>query len=156
EAEDHKADALALFRASLDARKGPKPPGKDALAEDLQRVWKELGGTPEGLALLMDKPKAAEATERRWEKPKNPLPAFTLADMGGKTWKLANLEGKTLLINIWATWCGPCVAEHREFQKLYEKLKDRPDVSVMSFNVDEDLGKVAPYVAEHKYTFPVM
>jgi hypothetical protein len=53
-------------------------------------------------------------------------------------------------------WCGPCVAEHREFQKLYDKLKDRSDVSVLSFNVDENLGSVAPYMAEHKYTFPAI
>src|SRR4029077_4848294 len=97
-----------------------------------------------------------EATDSRWEKPKNPLPPFNLTDLHGKTWTLARLGGKTLLINIWATWCGPCMAEHPEFQKLYDKFKDRPDVSILSFNVDDDLGKVAPYVAEHKYTFPVI
>jgi thiol-disulfide isomerase/thioredoxin len=155
EVEGKKADALVLYRAAMDARK-TKPTGKDPLAEDLQRLWKELGGSAETLAMLLDKPKAEAVTDSRWEKPKNPLPAFSLADLTGKTWKLVNLEGKALLINIWATWCGPCVAEHPEFQKLYDKLKDRPDVSVFSFNVDDDLGKVAPYIAEHKYTFPVM
>jgi thiol-disulfide isomerase/thioredoxin len=156
EAESRKADAAVLYRAAIDARTGPKRPGKDTLEEDLQRVWKELGGSAETLALLTDKPKATAATDSRWEKPKNPLPAFSLADMGGKTWRLASLEGKALLINIWATWCGPCVAEHPEFQKLYDKLKQRSDVTVLSFNVDDDLGKVAPYIAEHKYTFPVI
>ncbi len=155
ELESRKADALVFFRAAMDTRT-TTPAGKDALAEDMRRLWKDLGGTPEGYRMFMDKPKVAEATDSRWEKPKNPLPAFTLTDLNGKTWRLANLEGKALLINIWATWCSPCVAEHPELQKLYDKLKDRGDVSVLTFNVDEDLGKVAPYLAEHKYTFPVM
>jgi len=81
---------------------------------------------------------------------------FSLSDLEGKTWKLASLEGKAVLINLWATWCGPCRAEHPEFQKLYEKLKERSDVSVISFNVDDDLGKVAPYMKDNKYTFPVL
>ena len=69
---------------------------------------------------------------------------------------MVSLGGKALLINVWATWCGPCVAEHPEFQKLYEKLKNRKDFAVLSFNMDEDIGKVAPYIAKHHYTFPVI
>ena len=157
EIEDRKADALMLYRAALDAipaNAGQR--GRDDMLKEITRVWKDLGGTPEGYALLIDKPKPVAASDSRWEKPKNPLPPFTLTDLQGKTWALARLEGKTLLINIWATWCGPCMAEHPEFQKLYDQLKDRPDVNILSFNVDEDMGKVAPYVAEHKYTFPII
>jgi thiol-disulfide isomerase/thioredoxin len=155
EAEGRKLDALLLYRAAMDARANPVN-GADELAEGLARMWKDLGGTSEGFALLGQKSKPAEATESRWERPRNPLPSFALPDLAGKTWTLASLEGKTLLVNIWATWCGPCKAEHPEFQKLYDQLKDRPDVTVLSFNVDEDLGKVAPYIAENHYTFPVI
>ena len=155
EIEGHQADALMLYRAALLARSAA-PQGKDKLSEDLNRLWKEMGGTPEGYVLLTEKPQgAAEATDSRWRNPRT-RPPFTLTDLQGKSWTLAHLEGKTLLINIWATWCGPCQTEHPEFQKLYEKMKDRPDVSVFSFNVDDDIGKVAPYMEEHKYTFPVM
>ncbi len=41
-------------------------------------------------------------------------------------------------------------------QKLYERLKDRKDVQVVTFNVDDNLGLVAPFMKEHKYTFPVV
>ena len=157
EAEGRKLDALLLYSAALDARINPPRPGEtDDLAEGVARMWKDLGGTDDAYALLGQKSKPAEANESRWERPANPLPAFTLSDMQGKTWKLASLEGKTLLVNIWATWCGPCKAEHPEFQKLYDKLKNRPEVTVLSFNVDDDQGKIAPYIAEHHYTFPVI
>jgi thiol-disulfide isomerase/thioredoxin len=157
EVEGRKADALMLYRAAWESvPAGAGQGGSDDLAAEISRVWKEMGGTQEGYRLLTEKRKAAEDTDARWEKPKHPLPSFNLTDLQGKTWSLARLEGKTVLINVWATWCGPCVAEHPEFQKLYDKLKDRPDVSVLSFNVDEDMGKVAPYLAEHKYTFPVI
>ncbi len=42
------------------------------------------------------------------------------------------------------------------FQKLYEKLKDRKDVLVITFNVDDNVGLVGPFLAENKYTFPVI
>lgn len=153
-----KLDALMMYRAALELR----PPGqsdrdrKDTLAENVERLWKELGGTPSAYPLLIDQRKPTEAVESRWERPKNPLPSFSLTDLDGKTWKLASLQGKVLLINVWATWCGPCRQEHPEFQKLYDKLKDRSDVTVISFTVDYDLGKVAPYMKENSYTFPVM
>ncbi len=154
-----KLDALLMYRTALELRPSGQsaPGGKDELAENVERLWKELGGTPAAYALLVDKKKAIEAAESRWERPKNPLPAFSLTDLEGKTWKLASLEGKAVLINLWATWCGPCRAEHPEFQKLYEKLKERSsEVTVLSFNVDDDIGKVAPYMKENKYTFPVI
>jgi thiol-disulfide isomerase/thioredoxin len=88
--------------------------------------------------------------------PHKPLPPFTLTALDGKTWKLADLSGKVVVIDLWATWCVPCRAELPEFQKLYEQWKDRPNVAVISFNVDDDPAVIAPYVAENHYTFPVL
>jgi thiol-disulfide isomerase/thioredoxin len=102
------------------------------------------------------KAKLEPVSEIRWETPRNPLPAFSLVDLGGKTWKLADLNGKATLINVWATWCGPCRAEHPEFQKLYDLIKDRSDRAILSLNVDEEAGLAARYMAENHYTFPVL
>ena len=152
-----KLDALVTYRAALYLRPpGPTPRDGGKLQENIDRLWKELGGTPAAWSLFAAKTKPTEVSDSRWERPRNPLPMFSLSDLEGKTWKLASLEGKAVLINLWATWCGPCRAEHPEFQKLYEKLKERADVIVISFNVDDDLGKVAPYMKENKYTFPVL
>ncbi|MDQ6676747.1 MAG: redoxin family protein [Acidobacteriota bacterium] len=101
-------------------------------------------------------PIVEEAEENRWERIGKPLPAFELVDLGGKKWTLADLKGKRTLVNIWATWCGPCVAEHLEFQKLYEEMKDAPGTVVISFSVDDEPAQVAPYMKGKSYTFPVV
>ena len=67
-----------------------------------------------------------------------------------------NLGGKSLLINLWATWCGPCKAELPKLQQLYTQIKDRKDVQLLSFNIDGEVGLVEPYLKEHGYSFPVV
>ncbi len=156
----HKLDALMFYRAAVAAQAAilsKAPAGTDPWAQDVDRLWKELGGTDAAHALLVaTKPAPTLAETSRWERPGRPLPAFALADLGGKTWKLLDLRGKAVLINVWATWCGPCRQEHPDFQQLYEKLQARTDVAVLSFNVDDDVGKIAPYMNEHRYTFPAI
>lgn len=157
EIEGRKPDALMMYRSALDLRGEYNAMGaRDRLSENFQRLWKQMGGTQEGLGLPVAKKKVVESTEGRWARSKSTLPAFTRKDLDGKTWSLSKLGGKALLINIWATWCGPCIAEHPEFQKIYGQVKNRSDIAVLSFNVDEDLGKVAPYMRKKRYSFPVI
>jgi len=155
-------DALAYYQLSLHTRLEPAQysEGKfrDDLTDEAQALWKETGGTPAAWA-VWSKPLASKGTELaqgRWEKPKKTLPAFELSDLSGKTWRLKDLEGKAVLINLWATWCGPCNAELPKLQKLYEQLKDRSDIQLLTFDIDEDLGLVAPYLKDKAYTFPVL
>jgi len=157
---DHRQlDALVLYRAARALGGKPGPRGQSdvqSLDEKIAALWKELGGTSASRALFTGSTKIEPVSAIRWEVPKNQLPAFTLTGLDGKVWTLANLHGKATLINVWATWCGPCQAEHPEFQRLYEKLKDRADIAVLSVNVDDEAGLVAPYMAEHHYSFPVV
>lgn len=157
-----QADALTYFQLALRTR--PEAPKayhgkvKDPLLDEAKDLWKQLGGTETAFALWNSAPGAAaeEQKQGRWEKPLKDLPAFELSDLSGKTWRLKALEGKTVLINLWATWCGPCKAELPQFQKLYEKVKDRSDVQVITFNLDDELGLVAPFMKENGYSFPVL
>ena len=160
--EHRKADGLAYYVLALRTRVSPPQPwrGKteDDLTDEARALWKEMGGT-DGAWDAFNKPsaeKVQEAGEARWEKPKQQLPAFELADLSGQSWTLKRLEGKSILINIWATWCGPCNSELPQLAKLYEKLKDRTDVQIVTFNVDEDLGMVEPFIKEKGYKFPVL
>jgi thiol-disulfide isomerase/thioredoxin len=97
-----------------------------------------------------------QAAEGRWEKPTKQIPDFELTDLSGKTWRLKELGGKTLLINLWATWCGPCQGELPHLEKFYEKVKGRTDIQVLTFDIDEEFGVVAPFLKEKGYTFPVL
>jgi thiol-disulfide isomerase/thioredoxin len=155
-------DALAYYQLALQTRtENPKAyRGKveDDLTDEARALWKAQGGTDAAWA-VWSKPPAGAATqvaEGAWEKATKPIPEFELSDMSGKTWKLKELGGKTLLINLWATWCGPCQAELPHLEKFYEKVKDRKDIQVLTFDIDEDLGLVEPYLKEKGYTFPVL
>jgi thiol-disulfide isomerase/thioredoxin len=154
------ADALAYFQQALFTRQ--KVPqffqGKleDPLIDQTKAAFLKTGGTEKAFALWSQPSGNQQVAEGRWEKPTKMLPDFDLAELSGKNWRLKQLEGKAVLINIWATWCGPCNAELLHLQKLYEQTKDRPDVQVISFNVDEDLGLVDPFMKEKGFTFPAL
>jgi thiol-disulfide isomerase/thioredoxin len=159
--QSRKLDALAYYQTALQTRLEPPRWREGRLTDDLsdeaRTLWKDLGGTEVAYQHWSAPPaRVTEAAESQWERPKKELPQFELADLSGKTWKLKQLEGRSVLINLWATWCGPCQAELPKLQKFYEKVKDRPDIQVLTFNIDDDAGLVAPFVAEKKYTFPVL
>jgi thiol-disulfide isomerase/thioredoxin len=158
--ENRKADALVYCQLAYKTRKDPPEwrHGKfyDELADDARPLWKELGGTEAAFDIWSKPAKPEELAEGRWEKPAKPLPEFELVDMSGKTWRLKELRGKAVLINVWATWCGPCQAELPHIQKLYDRLRDSADLLVLTLNIDEDLGAVEPYLKEKGYGFPVL
>jgi thiol-disulfide isomerase/thioredoxin len=91
-----------------------------------------------------------------WTKPERPLPPLRASDLSGKNWTEADLAGKVAILNLWATWCTPCVQELPSLQKLYDRLKDRPGVVVLSLNVDANPGVVEPFIKQKGYTFPVL
>lgn len=160
--EDRKADGLAYYRMALDTRLEPPKMSegilKDPLGDESRALWKDLGGSESAWNAWsrgISKP-AANADEARWEKPSQPLPDFSLADLTGKTWKLADLHGKVTLINLWATWCAPCQAELPHLEKLYEQVKGRSDIQILTFDIDEDPGLVGPFLKKKGYTFPVL
>jgi thiol-disulfide isomerase/thioredoxin len=158
EVEGRKLDALLMYQAAIKTRPpDPNSKKKDELADNEARLWKELGGSPATRDLWDKKVTITELSfEGGWEKPAKDMPGWELSDLQGRTWKMASLNGKTVLINVWATWCGPCQMELPHFQKVYDKVKDKPDIAVLSFNVDEEVGKVEPFIKEQKYTFPVL
>jgi thiol-disulfide isomerase/thioredoxin len=160
--EGSKADALTYYQKALHLR--TKPPEafqgqvQDPLMEEARALWQQLGGT-ETAWNMWSKPPAAKiqtVEESGWQKPTKPMPAFELADLSGKTWRLKDLAGRAVLINVWATWCGPCQRELPHVEKLYEKVKERSDLQILTLTIDEDLGAVAPFMKEKGYTFPVL
>jgi thiol-disulfide isomerase/thioredoxin len=161
--QKHTQDALAYYQLALLTRtQAPKAwRGKlhDDLTDEARALWKEQGGTETAWAVWSKQPAgsgAEQVAEGRWEKATKKIPDFELTDLSGKTWRLKELGGKTLLITLWATWCGPCQFELPHLEKFYEKVKDHKDIQILTFDIDEDLGVVAPFLKEKSYTFPVL
>ncbi len=161
EKQGHKLDALTYYQNQI--RRSSMPPDKNYIARQAKTLWTNLGGTPAAWdAWLANvetvKPVAitVATTHSEWTDKNTLLPAFQLADMNGNTWQLTKLQGKVTLVNLWATWCAPCKRELPLLQKLYEKVKDRSDVQVITFNTDDNPGLIEQFMKENKYTFPVL
>ena len=63
---------------------------------------------------------------------------FTAMDKDGKTVKLSDFKGKKVYINMWASWCGPCMREIPELEKTYQKLKNNKDIVFLSMTSPND------------------
>lgn len=79
---------------------------------------------------------------------------FTLIDVGtGTRLSGESLKGKTVLINLWATWCPPCVAEMPDLQALYENVGK--EVAFVMISQDDSPEKAKAFIERKGYTFPV-
>lgn len=83
-------------------------------------------------------------------------PDFTLQDAEGKSLKLSDLRGKVVLLNFWATWCGPCALEIPWFVEFQQQFKNR-GLEIVGVSMDEDgWTAVKPYIAQHKINYHVL
>ncbi len=80
-------------------------------------------------------------------------PDFKAPLVDGSTFSLSENKGKVILLNFWATWCGPCVGEMPAFQKLDEKYGD--EVMILAVNCMEDRETVDRFIKETGYNFPI-
>jgi thiol-disulfide isomerase/thioredoxin len=80
---------------------------------------------------------------------------FTLTRMDGSPLKLDEQRGKVIVMNFWATWCGPCLTEMPLFEKAIAKYKEDKDVFFLAINTDEDRELVPPFLKHYKFTLPV-
>ncbi|MCX7284487.1 MAG: TlpA disulfide reductase family protein [Novosphingobium sp.] len=78
------------------------------------------------------------------------MPDFTVTDPAGKALKLRELKGTPVLVNVWATWCGPCKLEMPELDKLAADKTGALRVLTVSQDID-GAAKVAPYYAENRF-----
>jgi len=111
------------------------------------------------LALLLascSRPSSSPTRELKSQGQRKPAPNFSLKDADGNAVNLADYRGKVVLINFWATWCGPCEAEIPWFIEFEKKYKDQ-GFAVLGVSMDDDGWKsVRPYIASHKINYRIM
>lgn len=81
-------------------------------------------------------------------------PAFSLADRQEKTVRLDEFRGRWVLVNFWATWCGPCWLEMPVLERLARDL--HPNLVVLGLNVDDDPNEFARFLDHHSLAYPIL
>ncbi|WP_028547854.1 TlpA family protein disulfide reductase [Paenibacillus sp. UNC451MF] len=109
---------------------------------------------------LFETKKEAEASsaanapkEMKYNKP---VPSFTLQSLDGKSYQVGGPRDKPLMINFWASWCGPCKEEAPDLVRVYEKYKDRFDLYAVNVTREDRMGDVKNFVERNDFTFPVL
>lgn len=82
-------------------------------------------------------------------------PDFTLHSRSGKNIRLSDYRGQVVLLNFWASWCGPCRQEMPRLETLYRRYKQLGFV-ILGVNVDSDSTKANNYLRDIKVTFPIL
>lgn len=86
-------------------------------------------------------------------------PDFELETLTGEVVKLSDYKGKKVMLNFWASWCGPCKAEMPHMQNYYKKNKDKANVEMIAVNLTSQerkgLGGVENFINAYRLTFPV-
>jgi cytochrome c biogenesis protein CcmG/thiol:disulfide interchange protein DsbE len=80
---------------------------------------------------------------------------FTMKDVAGKDVSLSEFKGKVLVIDFWATWCGPCKVEIPHFIEFQDKY-GKDGLQIVGISVDDTVEKLEPYVREMKMNYPVL
>ena len=78
-----------------------------------------------------------------------PLPDFTLSDMDGKNHTLSQYRDKVVMVNFWATYCGPCIKEMPSMQRLKEKLNGKP-FEILAIDMAESKENITAFMQRHK------
>lgn len=93
---------------------------------------------------VTEQPKAAKTVD---------LPSFRMTGLDGKEVQLADLKGKKVFVNIWATWCPPCRREMPSIAALYNSV-DKNKVAFIMLDVDDNFEKARQYLAKNQLGLP--
>lgn len=81
---------------------------------------------------------------------------FSLPMADGTIIELNKLKGKVIMVNFWATWCGPCVKEIPDFVELYNQYKDK-GLEIVGISIDQKgWAVVQPFIKKHRIEYPIV
>lgn len=112
--------------------------------------------SPAQSAQPAEQPQAAGGEENAEEagEARIAVPDFEMTMLSDETASLSDFQGKKVLLNFWATWCGPCVGEMPAFQRLSEEYPD--ELVILAVNCGEDEKTVRRFAEDNGYTFPIV
>ena len=151
-------NAESYYQMGLSTTGLGENPNKEALQMLYENIHGSLDGYDEYLERVLDTDRTTRQ-ERiladRHDNPKKP-PSFELNDINGERVSSDIMNNKIVAINFWGKWCGPCVAEMPDIQKLYENYADEDDVLILTINNDRSLSDLIEWMKDHEYTFPTL
>lgn len=157
-ADDCRADLERYLSAGI---------WKADMVEILKRLWVKKNKSEAGFEAYLKTLKKGVAEDARKEamsKQVNyPAPPFALKDLDGNEVSLQSLAGKTVILDFWATWCGPCKASFPAMQTLVNQYKNNPNVKFLFMDtmqkeksIEEIHKKVSDFIQSKNYTFQVL
>jgi len=173
----------ALERAHVLERLGRYPEALDAAAdafaiEDDRAASKDRQRARERLAELAPKANVSDPSVRvlpAWDRTHEQLETrrkrlrefdpnssatspldFTLSKLDGGRLPMASMKGKVVVLDFWATWCGPCRAQHPLYEQVKTRFKSNPDVVFLAVDTDEDHSLVKPFLERQKWSQDVV
>ena len=84
------------------------------------------------------------------------LPKLTMVDRSGTVWTPESMAGKVVVVNVWATWCGPCKEEVPDLIRVYDQYRDKDVVLIGLLNDNVDEASLDRFLASYKVNYPVV
>jgi len=151
-AEGRKADAPALYQRVIADPYFHREYG--GFIRETRALWDELGGTKEGWGVFAKVPPLPAGVPAGF--PGQPFLPWVTVDFRLPPLEGAQFEGKTTLVYVWAATCGPCWVILPAIQKLHDAVKGQNGLQVIALSLDDDRDKVAAFMKEKGYDFPVV
>lgn len=155
EAIPHLADAFSLPDVRLTDE------DRLSIRRQMSALYQKIHGSETGLGdiILAAYDRAIVIQEQRRAKLKaidpnsgvtNPM-EYTISSINGESLNLKSLRGKVVLLDFWATWCGPCRVQYPIYEKVKASFKGRDDVVFLGINTDQEREVVKPFLAQNKW-----